>query len=394
MITYPDMQEHSNLYSDLADTFIARGHQVHVIAANGPKPYTGQVVRGIDVHRITTMELFDTTTIKKGIANVLLPYQFGRAIRRYLSDVRFDLVISPTPPITFLPTLRFLKRRDGALIYLILRDIFPQNARDLGLIRNPLVFSYFRCKEKRLYRLVDFIGCMSQGNVDYVLAHNRDVPPDKIGLLENWMRVIPYTESQGELRRELGLEGKFVALFGGNIGRPQKVELILDLARECADYEDAVFLIIGKGTEKAKIERLVEVGGIGNVMLRDFIPREKYLALIKECDLGLVTLNDRFTIPNIPSRTLGYWNARLPVLAAVDARTDYGSLLDRAGGGLWSLAGDVAAFRENFDRLYRDADLRREMGRKGYEYLATHLTPENSYRKIMGQLESVRPTIA
>ena len=387
MITYPDVDEHSNLYSDLAMEFHRQGHSVFVVAANGPKPSAFREEAGITVMRTRTMELFDTTMIRKGISNVLLPYQFSRAIRRYYSSPRFDLVISPTPPITFINTLRFIKRRDGASVYLVLRDIFPQNARDLGLIRNSLLFAYFRRKEKRLYRTVDFIGCMSHGNVDYVHEHNPTVAPDKIGLLPNWLRTVSIAETRGNLRREFGLEGKFIALFGGSIGKPQKIELILDLAAACEGYDDVVFLIIGKGTEKRKIEGLIETGHLRNVMLKDFIPSQSYLELIRQCDLGIVTLSDRFTIPNIPSRTLGYWNARLPVLAAVDTHTDFGALLEEAGGGLWSVAGDIEAFKRNFDSLYRDPELRRNMGLRGYEYLSSHLTAESSYQRIMGHLE-------
>ena len=386
MISYPDVKKHANLYSDLAIEFHNRGHHVYVIVANGPNASKYEVEEGINVLRLRTLELFNTTPIKKGIANVLLPHQFTLAIKRHFSDVRFDLVVAPTPPITFVNTIRFIKNRDGSKIYLVLRDIFPQNAKDLELIRNPLLFVFFRRKEKYLYSICDYIGCMSQGNVDYLMKHNRELDPGKVGLLPNWLRTPVYVEPFGNLRSELGLDGKFIALFGGNIGKPQKVDLILKLAKECENYTDAVFLVIGKGTEKRKIEQLIQNRHIKNVILKDFIPRSKYIELIKECDLGLVTLNDKFTIPNIPYRTLGYWSAKIPILAAVDRSTDYGKLLEESGGGLWSISGDLQTFKDNFDKIYKNQDLRKEMGRKGYEYLVENLTPEKSYDRIMEQI--------
>ena len=167
MIAYPNVARNTNMYTDLTSEFLRNGHDVYVAAPHNNATQMN-IEEGIKVLRIKTLPLFNTSFIKKGIANILLPYQYKNSIKRYFKDIYFDLVITPTPPITFIATISFLKKKNHAKIYLILRDIFPQNAKDLGIIKNPIIFNYFRRKEKKLYRIADSIGCMSQKNIDFV----------------------------------------------------------------------------------------------------------------------------------------------------------------------------------------------------------------------------------
>lgn len=208
----------------------------------------------------------------------------------------------------------------------------------------------FRLQEKKLYRVCDKIGCMSQGNIDYIREHNPDVPAEKLHILENFQALETNPAPADEdLKAKYGVGGKFVVIFGGNMGVPQKLENVLALAKACeADYPDVVFLLVGKGTRQARIRRLIAEMNLKNAVLKDFVPYRDYQRLVAQCDVGLISLNERFTIPNIPSKTLSYFNLRLPVLASLDAATDYGKLLDEIGAGLWSPAGDIPAFKANF----------------------------------------------
>ena len=277
----------------------------------------------------------------------------------------------------FIPPLRLRLRRlcvnsrrsGGCATYLILRDIFPQNARDLGMIRDPLTFAFFRRKERQLYAISDRIGCMSQGNLDYLLKHNR-VDPRKLEILHNWERVPPHREVDvAAVRREYGIEGKFVAVFGGNIGYAQELEFLLELAACYRDRTDIVFLVVGKGAVLPRLVAKAAAEGLTNVIFKEQIPRQRFDDLLATCDVGLINLDRRFTIPNIPSKTLSYFAASLPVLASIDACTDYGRLLDECGAGLWSVTGDLPAYQANFERLLNDPDLRRKFGANGRKAL-------------------------
>lgn len=179
--------------------------------------------------------------------------------------------------------------------------------------------------------------------------------------------------------------GKYVAIFGGNIGEPQKIENIVNLARAYQYNSQIIFLVIGTGTKKKYLEQMAAHYDLGNLIIKDAVPRQDYQKLVCSADIGLISLSEKFTIPNIPSKTLSYFNAKIPVLAAIDANTDYGALLEKSGAGLWSITGDMERYKQNFDTLYNNYALRKQMGENGYNYLSKYLTVNTAYRTILTQ---------
>lgn len=388
LLYYPEPHESFNLYADLVEEFARQGHKVTVVSANrGNQTTRLQMENNVEVLRVTTQKIFNVHPILKGIATVRMPYQFKRAIKKYFSGRSFDLVITPTPPITFVDVVAWFKKRFPLKSYLVLRDIFPQNARDLGMMKNPLLYSYFRLQEKKLYRHADFIGCMSQGNIDYVIKNNPEVKAEKLTLLPNWQRIYPNPDRNEIIKTKFGLQGKYVAIFGGNIGEPQKIENIVALAEAYKHDRNIVFLVVGTGTRKKFLEQLTISQGLENIIIKDQLHRADYQELVSNADVGLISLSEKFTIPNIPSKTLAYFNAKLPILAAVDANTDYGQILEESNSGFWSVTGDLKTYIQNFDRLYQNQELRRQMGENGYAYLTKYLTPEHAYLRIKNAIE-------
>ena len=387
LLYHPEPYESSNLYAHLIDEFEKNGHEVTVVsAAKENQPSTLKREKDIEVLRVKTQKIFNVHPLLKGIATVRMPYQFKRAIKKYLSKYEFDLVVTPTPPITFVDVVVWLKKKHPLQSYLILRDIFPQNARDLGMMKNPLLFNYFRKKEKKLYRYSDYIGCMSQGNINYVIRHNPEVLTRKLLLLPNWQKAEALSERDESVKKQYGLAGKYVAIFGGNIGEPQKIENIVSLARAYLYNNHIIFLVMGNGTRRKYLEQMAADYALTNLVIKDAVPRQDYQKLVCSADVGLISLSEKFTIPNIPSKTLSYFNARIPVLAAIDANTDYGALLEKAGAGLWSLTGDMEKYKQNFDTLYNDSALRKQMGENGYNYLFKYLTVNITYQTILNHI--------
>ena len=107
---------------------------------------------------------------------------------------------------------------------------------------------------------------------------------------------------------------------------------------------------------------------------------------MKICDIGLVNLSEKFTIPNIPSRTLSYWEAKIPVLAAIDPNTDFGEILAMTESGLSSITGDLDSYISNFERLYADKKLRAKMGENGYRFLRENCSVSRAYSIINEKL--------
>jgi glycosyltransferase involved in cell wall biosynthesis len=384
---YPNIAEYTNIYTDLIHEFHKNGHEILVLAPAGAKEEVGlHIEGGIKVMRVETLPLFNVGTVKKGIANLLLSSQYKKALKKHKIVLDFDVVLMPTPPITLTATANWIKKKSGAKLYLILRDIFPQNAVDLKMLSEKgFIHAYFRKKEKELYKVADSIGCMSPANVNYVINHNPEIDQSKIHLLPNWENLPDDAEvlDAEDITTKYGIKGKFVVIFGGNIGKPQKMENIIDLAKKCQDFPEIVFFIIGTGTEKQMLIDLVKKEKLSNVILEDRIPKTDYNKLLRFADVGLISLSEDFTIPNFPSKVLSYFGNKMPVLASVDVNTDFGTILEEINAGVWAEAGKTEALKAKLISLYQDAELRKTMGENGFAYMEANLLPKIAYKTVV-----------
>ncbi len=378
----------------LMEEFCRQGHEVDVVAIDerrhGRPTRLGQE-GPFQVLRVRTGNIYDVGLYEKGVSLLGLPWAVRRAMARHLPDRHWDLALYVAPPVTLATVVRGLKRRQpGIRTYLMLKDIFPQNARDLGILRNPLLLGWFRHQERRLYAASDIIGCMSPANVAYLRTHNPDLPAGQIEVLPNTRTPGPDLGlvGHGPLRQRFGIPPRaVVVLYGGNMGLPQGLDFLLEVFEATRGRQDLHFLLVGRGTERERIAQTVAARGHRHVTLLSHLPRPEYEALARECDIGLVCLDRRFTIPNFPSRVLSYFEIRMPVLAALDAATDFGAMLDEAGAGLWCRAGDLAGFLERLDRLASDRDLRARMGAAGRRFLETHFTSRRAYEIISKHIQ-------
>ena len=370
--------------------FMENGHDITVVAPAYDENITGmQIENGIKVLRVKTLPLFGTGILKKGLANILLPYQYKKAIKTHNIDSDYDLIISPTPPISLHSVVAWLKKRTKAKTYLILRDIFPQNAVDLGLMNKmSALYHFFKRKEKKLYASSDYIGCMSAGNIEFIIEHNPEVDIRKLHLLPNWSDLIDLYSVQEikALRQKEGLENKFVIIFGGNIGLPQKLDNIVRLAEACIDREEFMFLIFGNGSERANLDKLVQSKSLKNLRVSDSLQQTKYMKWVQMADVGLISLSEKFTIPNIPSKALSYYNTKTPILASIDVNTDFGRILESLNTGFYAQAGNTEELKAKLIALYESKALRKEMGENGFAYMRDELSSNKAYQTVIHEL--------
>ena len=390
-ISYPDVAKNTNMYTMLVRELVELNHEVRVIAPIFDGVTRETIEGGVPVLRVKSGPIFNTNLILKGLNTLWLNPRYKRAIKQAWPDWSMDWVITSTPPITLSPFIQGLKIRCNARLYLILRDIFPQNAKDLSMIKDPFLFAYFRQRERHLYRISDIIGCMSPGNIEFLCKQDPNTfGANKLTYLPNWTRPtnrLAQQQPKNSFRKRFNLEGKFIALFGGNFGKPQKIEFVLDLAHRVKHLSDVVFCLIGDGTEKERIRQLVHSRGLDNVPVLDRLPREEYQSLVHEADIGMVNLSEKFTIPNIPSRTLGYWDASLPVLAATDRHTDLNkNFLEKYNAGLWAETGKLEDYYSQFMRLYHDPELRKIMGENGRKAVEKDFSVQTAAREMINQM--------
>ena len=150
---------------------------------------------------------------------------------------------------------------------------------------------------------------------------------------------------------------------------------------------NSYFVVIGSGTEYPRLKRWFLDNDLQNSKLLSALPKEQYDNLVRVCDIGLIFLDRRFTIPNYPSRLLSYLESRVPVLLATDRNTDIGMIAVENGYGCWVESGDLEGFFSLVKKLVWNVNLREEMGQRGYQFLKENYTVEKGYEIIMNHFK-------
>lgn len=225
---------------------------------------------------------------------------------------------------------------------------------------------------------------MSAGNVKYVLKHNREVSKDKVEICPNSIEVnYVDIEDSKSIREWYNIStDKTVFVYGGNLGKPQGIDFIIECLIENKENENVHFLIVGSGTEFNRLQTAIINNGLENTTILSSLPKQDYERLAYSCDVGLIFLDYRFTIPNYPSRLLSYLQASMPVLAATDESTDVKVTINRGDFGYWVPSNDVQEFTKAVSKL-TDKQLRNKLGNNARNYLENNYTSKHSYDIIM-----------
>jgi len=400
--------EERGIYQDLMRKFRDEGHQVYIVTAAERR--LGQETslvesHGVKILNVKTLNVQKTNIVEKGIGTLLIESQFKAAIKKYLGGVKFDLITYSTPPITFTNVVKYLKKENpGALSYLQLKDIFPQNAVDIGMMTTTgvkgLLYKFFRRKEKKLYAFSDYIGCMSPANVEFVLEHNPEVEASRVEVAPNSVELKTNTDDTNLTDKELREKNeryyirkkyelptdKPVFIYGGNLGKPQGIDYLIKCLDANKNRTDCHFVVVGTGTEYDKLDSWFMVQDSGmNVTVMKGLPKEDYDMLVRNCDVGLIFLDHRFTIPNYPSRLLSYLEYKMPVVCATDVNSDIGKIAEENGYGYWCESVKPEDFTALVDKMLA-AD-RKAMGEKGYEFLKENYLVENTYNAIVSHIQ-------
>lgn len=397
LVRITDISER-NIYTDLMRKFRDEGHNVYIVT-----PYERRMGKdtcleesnGAHILNVKTLNIQKTNIVEKGIGTLLLEDQYKAAIKKYLKGVKFDLITYSTPPITFTNVVKYLKKENPkAISYLQLKDIFPQNAVDIGMMTKSgvkgILYKFFRNKEKKLYAISDYIGCMSPANVDFVLKHNPEIKAEKVEVAPNSvdLNLSPHLDEGQEKAERYYIRKKYdlptdkpIYIYGGNLGKPQGIDFLVKCLDANKRRQDCYFVVVGSGTDFNLISDWYEHNREGNVKLMSFLPKADFDLLVKHCDIGLIFLDHRFTIPNYPSRLLSYLENKMPVICATDVNSDIGKIAEENGYGFWCESVRPEDFTASVDKML--VSDRKEMGEKGYNYLKQNYTVDHTYNAII-----------
>ena len=386
LVRIDNIQEHG-LYQDLLRSFVMKGHEVTIVCPLERKyKQSTRVIKEekVTILQVKTLNIQKCNLIEKGLSTIMINALFKNAIKKHLNNLEFDIILYVTPPITFTNLILWLKAKTNARTYLLLKDIFPQNAVDMGMIsKKSFIHSYFKKKEIDLYELSDKVGCMSPANKDYLLKHHPvlkgkvEINPNSIEIRNSYDDNV----SREIIREKYNIPSNAVVfIYGGNLGKPQGTEFLLPLIKEFQELNpNAYFLIVGDGTDFQKINNWFLNENPNNAKLIRSLPREEYNALVQVSDVGLILLRKEFTIPNFPSRLLTYLEYKKPVLCFTDEATDIGKIAKDNDFGDWAIYGNHRSAANIILKYSVNQEMMNSIGNNGRNYL---LNNHNVYKTV------------
>lgn len=332
---------------DLVREFANQGHEPTVIvpAASLDKPWAIEQAGGVTVLRVRTPPTKDVNYVLRTINEMRLPYALMRGMRAAgVSLSGWDGVIWYSPTIFLGPIVKRIRRASGCRSYLILRDIFPEWAVDMGLMGRGLPYRFFKWIETGQYAGADTIGVQCHANLAYLEKWAAARPARRLEVLENWLSPAPVAACRIEIAKTK-LAGRTIFVYTGNMGVAQGMDVFLEMVARMRDRTDVGFLFVGRGSEAARYAAEAERLGLENVLFHDEIEPEEIPGLLAQCQVAMLALDPRHTSHNIPGKFLTYMQAGLPVLARINPGNDLEKLIRRENVGRVCTGGDAAALQ-------------------------------------------------
>lgn len=349
---------------DLSREFARQGHDVTVlVAAPGLREgWRIDVWNGVRIVRLRTPETKDVGYVRRAIGEFLMPYMMLQYFKKTpLAKETWDGVVWYSPTIFLGPVANALKRASRCPSYLIIRDIFPEWAVDMGLMGRGLPYQIFKAVARYQYSVADVIGVQTPGNLAYF---NRPTgnPKRRIEVLHNWLADAPDTGCSIAIR-STHLAGRKIFVYAGNMGIAQGMGILLDLAERLNARDDVGFLFVGRGSDARRLRDDARNRNLDNVLFFDEIDPDEIPGLYAQCHVGLVALDPRHKTHNIPGKFLSYMQASLPVLACINAGNDLVDLIGEIGVGEVCIDHSVATLallaEKLLGRLDQDAGMKR-----------------------------------
>jgi len=320
---------------DLSLEFVKQGHEVFVLTSSAgiDAPYRLDGASGLQVLRLKAPKMRDISYLRRVMGEFVMPFMMIHHLKQSLLNcAQFDGVITYAPSIFLGPLASYLKRESRCKNYLIIRDIFPQWAVDVGLLSGSgLPYYLLKKVERYLYSTADTIGVQTPANLPYF---NGDVVGNSrtIEVLQNWLAkggekpctiVVENTQ----------LKGRKIFVYAGNMGDAQGLSIFIALAERVQKNSTVGFLFVGRGSAAASLKQAVVEKKLDNVLFFDEIDPQEIPTLYQQCDAGIISLDQRHKTHNIPGKFLSYMQAGLPVLASINHGNDLEDIINDNGVG-------------------------------------------------------------
>lgn len=386
--TYPPLRTSGAVQlRDLAAEFARQGHEPTVIVPTdlAVAPSGLERANGVAVLRCRTRSTKDIGYFRRTINEMRLPYTLLRGLRESgLRHTRWHGVIWYSPTIFLAPIVRAIRRESGCRSYLILRDIFPEWAVDMGLMRRGVAYRFFKKIERNQYSVADAIGVQSESNLPY-LSEWAKIPGRRLEVLQNWLAEAAERGCSIRLNSTT-LAGRMIFAYAGNMGVAQGMDVLLELVTRMHARKDIGFLFVGRGSDAVRLAKAAASKRLENVIFHDEIDPSEIPGLLSQCHLGLLALDPRHKTHNVPGKFLAYMQAGLPVLARINPGNDLEQLINDERVGRVSTGGDASELEKLAYELISDSEALKAMGARARALSRRRFSAEIAVKQIVHSL--------
>jgi colanic acid biosynthesis glycosyl transferase WcaI len=388
------------LMTELAEGLVAQGHQVRVVTAmpNYPqrriydefkgKLYLTELKNGVAIQRN-----YVWIRPKPGLLDrILLDASFVLiSLVHALKGRRPDVILLTVPPLPVSVPAALLGWFHRCPVVLNLQDILPEAAVHTGLLTNKRMIGIFEKLENFAYRTATKISVIADGFIDNLVG--KGVPESKITLIPNWVDVNfirPLPKENNYFRATHQLDGKFVVLYSGNIGRTQPLTTLIDAAACLRNIPDIAVVIVGEEKALQELELYRQKVDAPSVLLLPFQPREKLPEMLAAADVGLVMQKDNVISFNMPSKIQVLLASGRAILASVPASGTAAKAVQHSGGGVVVPPEDPEALAAAILDLYKNPDKAEMLGQQGRQYAIENYSFKHALEQYEKLFDEVR----
>jgi glycosyltransferase involved in cell wall biosynthesis len=387
---YPPMRTSAAIQmQDLAIELFRQGHEPIVITPSNEinDEWEAGFMDGVQVLRLAAGSSHKTGSyFLRTLSEFLLPFLMIYKLRKSpFNDMQWKLIIWYSPSIFFGLLIWKMKRNAGCKTYLILRDIFPEWALDLGLIRKGVTYVFFKLIADFQYSMADTIGVQTKSNLTY-LTDWANRPHRNLQVLQNWQTPRKNIGSSINVANT-SLAGRKIFVYIGNMGIAQGMDIFIDLAEQLNNNADLGFLFVGRGSEVLRLKASIKELSLSNILFFDEIDPHEIPVLLEQCLVGLLALDPRHTTHNIPGKFLTYLLASLPVLARLNAGTDLGHLIEDEGVGKVYVGDSVAELKTLAEEIIYNQKHYGYMASRGRDLAKKMFSSKNAVDQIIDTIK-------
>jgi colanic acid biosynthesis glycosyl transferase WcaI len=383
---------------EMATNWVRLGHKVTILTEfpnhpSGliPASYKGKWIEKTNWEGIDVIRVWVKASPIKNFTNRMLFYiSFminASMVSLFRTRSKFDFVYATSPPLFVGGVALLTKYIKRIPMVFEVRDLWPESAVALGELKNRKVISLATQLEEKCYQQSSQIIVVTHGIYNRLAL--RGISQDKLYYVPNGSNLDLFKFDQvgrDQIRRELGLEGKFIAIYAGIHGLAQGLEIVLETARLLKEEPGIYFLLVGDGPKKAEIEALAKSYQLPNLQLLPEKPRVQIPAYLSAADVALAPLKKAEIFTGaLPSKIFDAWACQRPVILSIDGEAR--ELVERINAGVYIPAEDPQKLADSIHELMNSPSKRESMGMNGRRYTAEHHSRAALAEKLIDHLE-------